>query len=683
MPIEIMKPNATNGYVLDNKAKLGTDAEPLQFSLTGLFALNGDPALQMHNKMELSVQLSNAEMMTSFMAKMDARLLSTFPLRDISNTDCWLATLANTLINEQGTINDEGEPGLSLESLMASAPSTRFGASCVNCSSPGLELLPELIDILEIEGVSNILERRLVTLGLDLLKSDYAQAYLSRLQADGALRCPNSPNFVNANATSDYPLPALPDLPYDSLETVAFASTIFMQIGTVVVAESHKDYDTDTTDALSGQAELDLDSAVRLVNFTSLGSSLGAWADMAVQQVLDYLSAPGDNGDLRVNSILRSTMLDENGAITLGFNDFGLGGDDLEISLKHVRISGLDSISSLSVMDAIGPQTLRNELKWDRLVVEAVVSLMTSEVDDGSGRSLKTKEDITVSLELADIDVSLAMLLAMDLDLLGSLEMSSIMEIKNILPCVLSAAHAADLTELQVNVGSITNFTVDGFRSSELSSAAADSSRVILENYGGLILSSMPGFFDSTVRTLVNNWVKYHMGEWTSGSCPTSSFESTGSGFIDFRELLLSSAQSRFLGGSGTSTYGDLFQTAYGIIQDLVFKVNPISGMSAANDALVAPITKSQSSATGSLSFPGDLFGSETQVKVGGLDANVQLRASDFQIDNLDTLGSPLSFLAPLNAEAYKLNNTAAFGGGDRTLHLAMRLFVSLIGDGK
>ena len=683
LPIEVLKPNATNGYMLNNRAKIGTGSEPLRLSLNGLFALNGDPTLAMHNEMELSVQLSNTEIVASIMAKLDGNLFSTFPLRDIGNVDCWLATFTNTLFDEQGNLNIDGATGLSLESLLALAPSTRFGAQCVNCSSQGLEILPELIDVLEIEGVSNVLERRLVTLGVDILKSDYAQSYLNRMQANAALRCPNSQHFVDATAVSGYPLPALPSLPYDSLETVAFASTIIMQIATVVIAESHKGYDPATTNALDGQEQLEVGPDIRLANFSSLGSSIGGWAPMAIERGLKYLSERLDDGELRVNSLLRSTLLDEDGVFTMEFNDLGVGGDDLEVSLKQVRIGGLDSISSINMLDAIGDQTLQNTLKLDRLAVEVVVSLMTSQVEAGSGRSLKTMDDITISLELKDIDMSFAMLLAMDLDLLGSLDLSSVLEIKNILPCILSASHAAQITEMQVNVGSLSYFTVTGFRAGDLSAAAVDSSRVIMENYGGLIMSSMPGFFDSTVRTLVNNWMRFHMAELSTNGCPKAPFESSASGFIDFRELLLSEAKSSVLGGTGLATYGDLFRTAYGVVKDMVFKVDPTTLMSAANDAIVAPLTEAQSMTAGSLSFPGDLIGAESRVKVGGLDAQVQLRASDFQINNLDTIGAPLSFLNPIDGEAYKLNNTATLGGGDRPVHLAIRLFVSLLGDGK
>jgi hypothetical protein len=335
------------------------------------------------------------------------------------------------------------------------------------------------------------------------------------------------------------------------------------------------------------------------------------------------------------------------------------------------------------VLDAIGPQTLHNEVKWERLGVQMVISLMSSEDKAGTGRSLKTIEDVTVSLELADIDVSLALLLAMDLDLLGSLKLSSMLEIKNILPCIISAARAANLTQLQVSVGSIKEFSIDGFRSSELSTAAAESSRIVLEKYGETILSSMPGFFDLTVRTLLNNWMSYYMGEWSTVACPSTAFESTGSGFVDFRDLFLSAAKARVFGGLGSSPYGDLFRTALGIVQDLVFKVDASTGLSAVNDVLVEPFTRDQSETTGSFVLEGDLFSGGTRVQVGGLDANIQLQASDARVDNLDTVGSPLALLEAMMDEPNELNNTVTFGVADRPLRFGARLLISIDGDGR
>jgi hypothetical protein len=70
-------------------------------------------------------------------------------------------------------------------------------------------------------------------------------------------------------------------------------------------------------------------------------------------------------------------------------------------------------------------------------------------------------------------------------------------------------------------------------------------------------------------------------------------------------------------------------------------------------------------------------------VVVGGLDANIQLRASDARVENLNTIGSPLELLEAIMNEPHQLNNTVTFGVADRPVRLAVRFLLSLMGDGK
>ena len=686
-PLELLQPNSTNGFVLDNYVTFdGNATESLRFSIKGLFALNGGPELEISNEMELSLAIEEPELFASILAKVDSEALASFPLGNIIDGNCWLALLATPLMGESGYIVSSAAKGLSLETLLLSYPSFQFDLSCSNCTNSGSDVIPALLEGLEDIGVSESLEQRLFGLGLDLVRSDFFQAYLNRLVVDGSLRCPHSPYFEGESASSNYPIPSLPSLSYESLESVAFASTILMQVAIVVIAESHASYDAGENDPLSGQALLDASSAYNFVDFMSLESSIGEWADVAVDQLLDYLSATiddpkGEDGkDLRINSLIRSTLLDEAGLLEIMFDDLNFGGDNMEVSLDDIRVVGLDTISSFDILDAIGSQTLRNRVKWDNVGIEVIVSLMVTE---DSSRRLNTQEDITIYLELSEIDVSLALLLAMDLDLLGSIELSSMLEVKNILPCLLTAAREAELTELQVVIGSISEFSINGFRSSELQDFSTKSTRFIMDSFGDIILSSMPGFFDRTVRALLNNWIDYYMGDSSNVACDSVSFEGTTSSFVDFRDLFLSAATSRLFGGSGLSPYGDLFKTALEFVQDLVLKIDASTGLSKINDILIAPLTRSQSESAGTLVVPGDLFNSGSRVQVGGLDANVQLRASDARVDNLDTIVSPLAVLEAVDGEAHELNNTVTFGVTDRPLRFAVRFLFSLIGDGK
>ena len=81
--------------------------------------------------------------------------------------------------------------------------------------------------------------------------------------------------------------------------------------------------------------------------------------------------------------------------------------------------------------------------------------------------------------------------------------------------------------------------------------------------------------------------------------------------------------------------------------------------------------------------YPGDLFNKGSRVSVGGLNAQVRLRASDARIDKLDSVGSPLELIQMVLNEPNQINNTATFGVANRPLSFAVRLFLSLVGDGK
>ena len=166
-------------------------------------------------------------------------------------------------------------------------------------------------------------------------------------------------------------------------------------------------------------------------------------------------------------------------------------------------------------------------------------------------------------------------------------------------------------------------------------------------------------------------------------ACPTVQFEmNQDTRYVDFRDLLLPAAAARQLGGSGTSPYGDLFGTVVNFMKKSIFKTNNVTGLSALNDILVGPLTNAASNKTGSLIYPGEILSSETKMKVGGLAATVDFKASDARIDNINTVGRPLDLLEVV-ASPYVLNNSATVGVDDRPLHFAIRLLVALIGNGR
>lgn len=681
-PLHLLNPSESGLFILDNTLTLANGPDNLSIAVNGIFAANG--AITMHNELEFSIGLGGMELIANILAKIDATNLFTFPLGDLTSLDCWLASLATTLLDANNTAH--GEPGLSVKEIILSIPNLSIDAKCVECTSTGLFLLPDLLSLLSENGAMAVLEDRAVSLLLEVLRSNHTQQYLDQVILDSTRRCPHHSRFENQTAESEYPLPSFPPMTLYSMEGVVYAANLLFHTSAVVIAESHSTYSTEDSDPLVGQAEIDARSDANLLDLSDLSTTIGAWADEAVSQLTDFLASEivdplvASGTDLRINNILRSTILADDGRLVITFNGVGIGSDDSGIFLKELRIVGLDSIRSLDVFEPIASQTILNTIQWEKLGLEMVVSLSGADVAVWR-RSLQDTTDILFTLELADIEASIGGLLVLDLDILGSLELGSIMNIENIFPCILSGARGSSLSQLLVNVGSLETLSVTGFQSADISSAVENTTATILQHYGDLIRDSIPGVLDTTVRVLLNQYADSYLSEIT---CPLVAPETVSpSSFVDFRDLLLSVDQSQLLGGSGSSQYGDLFRKAYELAQDFILEIDSAGIMSKVNDILVDPLTRSQSGKEGSVIFPGDLVNGGTRVSVGGLDARVQLRLNDARIENLDTIGSPIELFAPVDKSPHSLNNSMSIGVGDRPLILAAKLFMSLIGDGK
>jgi hypothetical protein len=68
-----------------------------------------------------------------------------FPLRDILDVNCWLAMIPAPGLDQYGIRIDDVEATASLEELAASVAGLNLNVSCIECSSPRLPELTELL----------------------------------------------------------------------------------------------------------------------------------------------------------------------------------------------------------------------------------------------------------------------------------------------------------------------------------------------------------------------------------------------------------------------------------------------------------------------------------------------------------------------------------------------------------
>jgi len=127
-----------------------------------------------------------------------------FPLGDVFNLDCWLATLPPPVLNQFGVRPDDVEASLAMEELMVSMQELDLNITCRQCSSPGLEELanlwsnPKSTESMT-KAANDVLEFAARVLGQGLVQTE-----IDRMLNDAARRCPHSPEYEQGFTSFTY-----------------------------------------------------------------------------------------------------------------------------------------------------------------------------------------------------------------------------------------------------------------------------------------------------------------------------------------------------------------------------------------------------------------------------------------------------------------------------------------------
>jgi len=456
--------------------------------------------------------------------------------------------------------------------------------------------------------------------------------------------------------------------------------------------------DTDAADGTSLQSS-DYD-ATQMINFREISESqIGDLLQRFLNQLDQLFGNENDSSnDLAINNLLRSYILDVNGALVVNITEL-LGKDGLTfelhdeftetmITLEEVRINGLDSMTKFEPFIVFGDYTLRNEFSWNSLNMEinVLLDMQPSSLEeavlklDADSEQAGIVEQITIKISAEKVDVLASFLALIDVEALGGLTIGSLLSLTNtedyswLLSCLMSALQEFQFVELEISAQQIYAPTLEGFIDDGLDRILSELAEISFEIYHDVLLKDiLPIMIRNPVKESLNTLIaKILEGSRNeSDACPKYDelTDDDDEHFVDFRE---------FFGSQLTTTsnneYGKLPSMLVDMINKELLENNSTTGMPKINEVLIDPLTEGQSGLQGTLRFGGDgenVFDIEKRIAVGGFDANVRLSASDVKIENLDTVVAPLILLEAVPTEPHYLNNSITVGVEDRPMRLA------------
>ena len=186
--------------------------------------------LNIYNDMNISLDLQSANLiLTALMDVAEAQFLS-FPLRDVLNLDCWLATIPAPALNQEGVRVEGVQRTAGLAYLAASIAHLHLNISCVDCSSPGMSDLTRLLASVQAQDDATHVANRILDYISQLMGGPYLQVKIDRMLNDAAKKCPHSPTYDPGYISTDYQPLTSPDTKPSITFLIAVAVSILCLI---------------------------------------------------------------------------------------------------------------------------------------------------------------------------------------------------------------------------------------------------------------------------------------------------------------------------------------------------------------------------------------------------------------------------------------------------------------------
>jgi len=196
-PLTLMEPVLTEPHTLNNSVTIGVEGRPVKLAARFAFEIidniEGD---EISNEVEIDIDMHTANVLTSVMLKIAKSRLLGFPLLDIFDLNCWVATIPAPTLNDQGVRIGDDDINATILEFVATVAELNLNVACLECSSPGMIELSELLmTSSEAKNDVSLAANMLLTSASDLVTGDFMQVQIDRLLNNASRQCRHSQNY--------------------------------------------------------------------------------------------------------------------------------------------------------------------------------------------------------------------------------------------------------------------------------------------------------------------------------------------------------------------------------------------------------------------------------------------------------------------------------------------------------
>lgn len=190
--------------------------------------------IQLYNDLSISLEMQSLTLVLTTMLKVLKSRLNNFPIEDILDYNCWLATIPAPILDVYGIREDGVAKSAELREVAASVGALNMSITCINCTSPRMPEWTEILTTEEAqEDLIGVVNGLFDYLG-DSIGGTFIQVEIDRLLVDAARKCPHSPSYEqNANVTE---FESLPYLSPNSETSDSLLVTLLVIVVTAVLA---------------------------------------------------------------------------------------------------------------------------------------------------------------------------------------------------------------------------------------------------------------------------------------------------------------------------------------------------------------------------------------------------------------------------------------------------------------